>query len=151
MGKKLTWYDQTGLDKVLKRDVADDFDFEVYLDKLDKYRLWGHLRLASLLRQHYRPSLASDDRNAVGDSDIVCQFSSVGSLGSEADNWLTSEFQQSLSTSSSNTTPTHLKLIYPTVDDVRNCFEGYRGGGSLPFNQMNLILFKKIKAYPLIS
>ncbi|CAF4328949.1 unnamed protein product, partial [Adineta steineri] len=52
--------------------------------------------------------------------------------------WLSKEFLTSLKQlhSSSLDSP-ELKLIYPTVDNVRTSLEGYMAGGSLPYNMQN--------------
>ncbi len=65
---------------------------------------------------------------------ICFKFSSIGSLGPNANSWLTKEFLTSLKqlTSSSLESP-ELKLIYPTVENVRTSLEGYMAGGSLPY------------------
>ncbi|CAF4510621.1 unnamed protein product, partial [Rotaria magnacalcarata] len=71
-------------------------------------------------------------------SPIVGQFSSIGSLGPNANSWLTKEFLTSLKQlSSSSLESPELKLIYPTVENVRTSLEGYMAGGSLPYNMQN--------------
>lgn len=62
------------------------------------------------------------------------KFSSIGSLGPNPNSWLTKEFLTSLKqlNSSSSESP-ELKLIYPTVENVRTSLEGYMAGGSLPY------------------
>jgi tyrosyl-DNA phosphodiesterase-1 len=85
-------------------------------------------------------------------SGIICQFSSIGSL-TEA--WLR-ELELSMdiaataptgkpptiSSSSSCSTrlsrPIQLRLVYPTVEEIRNSVEGYRGGGSVPGSNQNV-------------
>ena len=65
---------------------------------------------------------------------ILLQFSSIGSLGPNANSWLTKEFLASLKQLNSTTLENpELKLIYPTVDNVRTSLEGYMAGGSLPY------------------
>jgi len=55
-------------------------------------------------------------------------------LGGNAEQWLTKEFLTSLKQlSSSSLESPELKLIYPTVENVRTSLEGYAGGGSLPY------------------
>ncbi|OUM68560.1 hypothetical protein PIROE2DRAFT_3698, partial [Piromyces sp. E2] len=61
-------------------------------------------------------------------------MSSIGSLGKD-DRWLDKEFCQSLRYSISGIDQnTNHKLIYPTVDNVRNSSEGWDGGNCLPFS-----------------
>lgn len=65
---------------------------------------------------------------------FIFKFSSIGSLGPNANSWLTKEFLTSLKQlSSSSLESPELKLIYPTVENVRTSFEGYIAGGSLPY------------------
>jgi len=98
---------------------------------------WGHLRLRSLLQQ-IGPDLSSVD----GNWPVIGQFSSIGSLGSSERTWLCTEWLQSLSsgrrkfTGAKDTLPS-LKLVFPTVENVRTSLEGYRAGGSLPYNDYN--------------
>jgi len=64
-------------------------------------------------------------------------MSSIGALGKD-DRWLDKEFGQSLRhTNSGIDDGTNLKLIYPTVDNVRNSLEGWNGGDCLPFSNNN--------------
>uniref|UniRef100_A0A915MGK1 Tyrosyl-DNA phosphodiesterase n=1 Tax=Meloidogyne javanica TaxID=6303 RepID=A0A915MGK1_MELJA len=59
--------------------------------------------------------------------------SSIGSLGAKAETWLSDEFLCSLSGSNSLLPPSSLKLIYPTVENVRQSLEGYAAGFYLPY------------------
>ncbi|XP_067894350.1 tyrosyl-DNA phosphodiesterase 1 [Heterodontus francisci] len=93
---------------------------------------WGHLKLGKIL---------SDYTSSVPNLDswpLIAQFSSIGSLGADETKWLCSEFRESLSTLgkdhrtlSSQQVP--LRLVYPTVENVRTSLEGYPAGGSLPY------------------
>jgi len=68
------------------------------------------------------------------------KFSSIGSLGPNANSWLTKEFLTSLKQlNSSSLESPELKLIDPTVENVRTSLEGYMAGGSLPY--VSYILF----------
>ena len=50
------------------------------------------------------------------------------------------EFLESLSsTTASKQSRANLQLVYPTVENVRNCLEGYNGGGSLPYQQQTAL------------
>lgn len=93
---------------------------------------FGHLRLRNLLGQH------GPSKDLVSNHwPLVAQFSSIGSLGSSAEAWLTGEFLCSLATVK-NSGPAlqsvPLKLIFPTVTDVRCSLEGYPAGVSLPYS-----------------
>ncbi|CAI8048387.1 Tyrosyl-DNA phosphodiesterase 1 [Geodia barretti] len=104
---------------------------------------WGHLKLRKVL------STCSSLPCGATPSDwpVIGQFSSVGSLGPAPSQWLTSEWLTSLSSSSSSSassskkprtlTTQHkmppLKLIFPSVENVRTSLEGYMAGGSIPY------------------
>lgn len=92
---------------------------------------FGHLKLRQTLKTH----LKFDNEQQFAQGPIVGQFSSIGSLGPNANSWLTKEFLTSLKQlhSSSLENP-EVKLIYPTVENVRTSLEGYMAGGSLPYN-----------------
>ncbi|KAJ3180493.1 tyrosyl-DNA phosphodiesterase 1 [Geranomyces variabilis] len=96
-------------------------------------RKWGHLRLRRCLERVTLPP------SCVADSVLIAQV--VGSLGTN-DSWLVGEFARSLATAREGNgglmavTPP-LKLIFPTVDDVRTSLEGWAGSGSLPFDHKN--------------
>lgn len=93
---------------------------------------FGHLRLRNLLSQH------GPSKDLVSNHwPLVAQFSSIGSLGSSAEAWLTGEFLRSLATvknSGPAVQSVPLKLIFPTVTDVRCSLEGYPAGQSLPYS-----------------
>ncbi|CAF2061618.1 unnamed protein product [Rotaria magnacalcarata] len=95
---------------------------------------FGHLKLRQTLKNY----LNLDKDEQYNSSPIVGQFSSIGSLGPNANSWLTKEFLTSLKQlSSSSLESPELKLIYPTVENVRTSLEGYMAGGSLPYNMQN--------------
>ncbi|KAJ8341248.1 hypothetical protein SKAU_G00335390 [Synaphobranchus kaupii] len=94
---------------------------------------WGHLRLRKLLRENTTPFLGEEAWPIVG------QFSSIGSMGIDKTKWLAAEFQQTLATLGSAKksfvrSEIAMRLVYPTVDDVRTSLEGYPAGGSLPYS-----------------
>ncbi|KAK6481351.1 tyrosyl-DNA phosphodiesterase 1-like [Huso huso] len=94
---------------------------------------WGHLKLRKLLSEHASSDSGEETWPVIG------QYSSIGSLGADKTKWLTSEFQQTLTTLQKGVTflPKHeipLHLIYPTVENVRTSLEGYPAGGSLPYS-----------------
>eukprot|EP01135_Chromosphaera_perkinsii_P005875 Nk52_evm8s370 gene=Nk52_evmTU8s370 len=97
--------------------------------KLSDFELFGHLRLRSLLRQLNENKTPSCEREI-----LVGQFSSIGKLGKDPTKWLTGEFLQSLCGGRSvKNADERLKLVYPTVEDVKKSLEGYAAGGSLPY------------------
>jgi len=96
---------------------------------------WGHLQLKEVLNAKFK--MKNDKKNEKRESYIISQMSSIGALGKD-DRWLDKEFGQSLRyTDSGIDTITNLKLIYPTVDNVRNSLEGWNGGDCLPFSNSN--------------
>ena len=78
-------------------------------------------------------------------SPVICQFSSMGSLSTK---WL-HDFISAIdihSTSEANTTSRKpesllvdkIKLVWPTVEEIRTSIEGYQGGGSVPGTSKNV-------------
>jgi tyrosyl-DNA phosphodiesterase-1 len=73
---------------------------------------------------------------------VVCQFSSIGSLSAK---WM-HEFVKSLSVpvvrkngnQNFDNLADAVKLVYPTVGEIRSSITGYRGGGSVPGREKNL-------------
>ena len=81
---------------------------------------------------------------------LLAQFSSVGSLGNAASQWLQAEFSVSLSSlnprqsdssskgpfnplSNAAASSSRFRLVFPTVDDVADSLEGYQAGASIPY------------------
>lgn len=93
---------------------------------------FGHLRLRNLLSQH------GPSKDLVSNHwPLVAQFSSIGSLGASAESWLLGEFLSSLSTTKGSMVTAQsvpLKLVFPSVDDVRCSLEGYPAGASIPYS-----------------
>lgn len=97
-----------------------------------KKNSFGHLKLRKVLYSHGGTKELISTRWPV-----IGQFSSIGSLGSDVEQWLCGEWLQSLATVK-GTTPQvlspALRLVYPTVDNVRCSLEGYPAGASLPYS-----------------
>ncbi|XP_069493562.1 tyrosyl-DNA phosphodiesterase 1 isoform X2 [Ambystoma mexicanum] len=94
---------------------------------------WGHFRLRKLLKEHASGPAAEEAWP------VICQFSSIGSMGADKTKWLYSEFRDSLVTLGKDVRmltgkETPLQLIYPSVNNVRTSLEGYPAGGSLPYS-----------------
>lgn len=135
-------------------------------DKLTKY---GHPQLAAALSRCRFPK---EFQNC----DIVYQYSSVGSLTDKfVLNELRNTFNQGTYTDSlsnpepslnnnnndsgetkpkkqklennNNNNEAKVKLVWPTVDFVRNSINGYRAGGSLCFDEKNLKPWMKFYKY----
>ncbi|ALC38575.1 gkt [Drosophila busckii] len=92
---------------------------------------WGCARLGSLLAKHATPI---DDRIPV-----VCQSSSIGSLGPNVQPWIQQDFVNNLRKDS--TTVGRLrqmppfKMIYPSFGNVSRSHDGMLGGGCLPYGK----------------
>lgn len=88
----------------------------------------GHARVAHLLSK-YAPKIPEE-------SSVVAQSSSLGSFGTNAGVWLTSEFLNSLRRDKESTgirTLPPFKLIYPSFNNVMDSHDGLIGGGCLPY------------------
>ena len=90
---------------------------------------WGHMKLRNVLQKEVKRIDSSWP--------VIGQFSSIGSLGTSAEKWLCGEWITSMTacvgkTLQSKTSP--LKLIFPTVENVRCSLEGYPAGASLPYS-----------------
>ncbi|EYB88689.1 hypothetical protein Y032_0243g3503 [Ancylostoma ceylanicum] len=88
---------------------------------------FGHPSLSRLLKD--RPAPKQDSRRL-----FLAQCSSIGSLGDKREAWLLPQFLNSLQ-GGKNLVLARLFLIYPCVEDVRNCLEGYSAGDSLPYQE----------------
>ena len=90
---------------------------------------FGHMKLRKVLSGKFGPN------KSISKWPVVCQFSSIGSLGTEPNKWLTSQFLSSLASYNEiSLEKPVLKCIFPTVENVRNSLEGYMAGGSLPYS-----------------
>ncbi|KAF9099208.1 hypothetical protein BGX23_003443 [Mortierella sp. AD031] len=91
---------------------------------------WGHLKLRTVLRQQ-----VEIPRVFIQGSTIICQMSSIGSLGKSSEDWLRGEFEASLNSyrNSKNFGQANFCVVYPTAENVRTSFDGWAMGGSIPF------------------
>ena len=114
---------------------------------------FGHLKLRKVLSS-FGPSSSLVDSNWP----VIAQFSSIGSLGPKPETWLCSEFLSSLATtcrdgnsvaklSNSMAKLPNLKLIFPSVDDVKKSLEGYQAGNSLPYSYKTAIKQLYLKSF----
>ena len=104
---------------------------------------YGYLKLRKAVIQHTARSQTI--------SPLLCQFSSIGSLNGK---WL-SQFLSCLESSTARSfdpvkesdkkkskgTPdfaSRMKIVWPSVEEVRTCVEGYAGGGAIPGRTKNL-------------
>mmetsp|Transcript_6064 Transcript_6064/g.13427 ORF Transcript_6064/g.13427 Transcript_6064/m.13427 type:complete len:596 (-) Transcript_6064:25-1812(-) len=100
---------------------------------------WGHMRLRRLLEAHAEVPAAGSTCD-----ELVCQFSSLGSLTPQ---WF-KDFRASLGSSKPRRgaggiaqmkgpdLPT--SLVVPTMEQVRDCGEGWVAGASVPIRKSNL-------------
>jgi tyrosyl-DNA phosphodiesterase-1 len=101
----------------------------------DDKNKWGHLKLRKVLSNH----CVIPDGAPPTHWPVVGQFSSVGSLGPSPSQWLASEWLVSLSSRRTPRPPAPLlktpplKLVFPSVENVRCSLEGYMAGGSIPY------------------
>ncbi|XP_003247207.1 probable tyrosyl-DNA phosphodiesterase isoform X2 [Acyrthosiphon pisum] len=99
--------------------------------------LWGHLYLKNILKKH-----ACLPFCVPSEWPIIAQCSSLGSLGTTDEEWLKSEFVESLSASTycddtdTDNDPIPFHLIYPSVKNVLNSWDGALGGICLPYNKI---------------
>ncbi|VDL36836.1 unnamed protein product [Hymenolepis diminuta] len=128
MVEYLKTYDSRELDHWI--DVIKNHDFsslKVWLiasvpgrHKGNKMNSFGHLKLASILEK------IEVDRSWP----VVGQFSSIGSLGRQPTQWLTTEWSSSMAGRGAR----GIRLIYPSLKTVRESLEGYAAGGCLPYS-----------------
>lgn len=87
----------------------------------------GHLRLGTLLKEN---SAQIDDKNP-----IIMQSSSLGNFGPSAASYLTGEIVKSMSAYSPRVggNQASIKLIYPSLSNVKRSHDGIMGGGCLPY------------------
>ena len=102
------------------------------------FKKWGHMKLRTVLSKHMKPIDSSWP--------VVGQFSSVGSLGKYRDDWMCGELLTSIAkckgtSSADNLFQKHklppLKLVFPSVENVRTSLEGYPAGASIPYSSAN--------------
>ncbi|XP_038221458.1 probable tyrosyl-DNA phosphodiesterase [Zerene cesonia] len=93
---------------------------------------WGLTRVGSLLRQHCRVPPAENSSWP-----LLAQASSLGSYGKEPGLWLTGDFLHHFTKIKDHpqtlSPRAELKLIYPSLENVRQSHDGLLGGGCLPY------------------
>lgn len=92
---------------------------------------YGHMKVRTVLQRELA------DTADLASQPIVAQFSSLGSVQSK---WLT-ELRRSLGASAGplhSSDPPAIKLIWPTLTDVRDSIEGWMAGASLCCDTKNL-------------
>ncbi|KAG6455854.1 hypothetical protein O3G_MSEX009417 [Manduca sexta] len=93
---------------------------------------WALTRVGSLLRQHCCVPPA-EQRHWT----LLAQASSLGSYGKEPKLWLTGDFLHYFTKirnqSQMLSSPPDLKLVYPSLENVKQSHDGLLGGGCLPY------------------
>ncbi|KAL0808371.1 hypothetical protein ABMA28_012853 [Loxostege sticticalis] len=93
---------------------------------------WGMTRVGSLLRQHCLIPAAENDKWP-----LLAQASSIGSFGKEPKLWLTGDFLHHFTKIKNQpqalSPQPELKLIYPSLENVRQSHDDLLGGGCLPY------------------
>ncbi|XP_073834571.1 tyrosyl-DNA phosphodiesterase glaikit isoform X1 [Musca autumnalis] len=91
---------------------------------------WGHARVCSILQKYCAPIAESVP--------VVCQSSSIGSLGANVQTWIQNDFLNSLRRDCKplgiRTFP-QFKMIYPSYSNVSGSHDGMLGGGCLPYSR----------------
>ncbi|KAI8846762.1 tyrosyl-DNA phosphodiesterase I [Chytridium lagenaria] len=132
--ERLQYFDFSGIRASLVASVPGS-----HKAKDHKMKLWGHARMADLLGN------VPLSEGCKKESTVVFQFSSIGALGND-DKWLANEFGSSLSMCAANGVKSRppIKIVFPTVEDVRDSNQGWRAGNSIPFSNENWV---KQKSY----
>lgn len=145
--KPIRWDPKTSPESLVERIRRYDFSTAQAVlipsipgyHRLDGNHKRGHLKLREAVIQHTVPPTDSNIHRP-----IVCQYSSIGSLKKDA-KYITEELQISMDTQLARITdkvhhpPIHqMKLVYPTVQEIRTSVEGYAGGGSVPGHVKNV-------------
>ncbi|KAI5637174.1 tyrosyl-DNA phosphodiesterase domain-containing protein [Phthorimaea operculella] len=93
---------------------------------------WGMTRIGTLLRQHCQ--IPQSEQRAWP---LIAQASSIGSYGKDPKLWLTGDFLHHFTKIKNQpqmlTQPPELKVIYPSLENVRQSHDGLLGGGCLPY------------------
>lgn len=105
---------------------------------------FGYLKLRKAVIENVCPGKSRQSTS----KPLLCQFSSIGSLSA---NWL-GEFVSSIDFTTARLfdpvnpparkgnvdLSARMKIIWPTVEEIRSCEEGYAGGGAIPGRMKNL-------------
>lgn len=95
--------------------------------------LWGHRRVSQLLREHVSdPKIVQSPWNRWP---VIGQFSSIGTLGPDPTSWVCGELKASFSSPSKPLDAPPIKLIYPSLENVKGSHDGLLGGMCLPYQK----------------
>nr|XP_027202048.1 tyrosyl-DNA phosphodiesterase 1-like [Dermatophagoides pteronyssinus] len=134
----LTHYKKTTVDKWIQ--IIGDYDFSsinVFLiasvpdsHQNNDRESFGHLKIRKIFKTNrFGPTEETNNWP------IICQFSSIGSLGPTKESWLTGQFSASLSSlynDFSGIKP-EIKCIYPSIENIKNSIEDT--GSSFPYRK----------------
>lgn len=116
---------------------------------------FGYMKLQKAIKEHV---LEHRSHHSAGDNDgskppvhsmkspLICQYSSVGSLSTK---WLhdfisaidmnaSNEEQAKSKKSDTSSLVDKIKIVWPTVEEIRSSIEGYQGGNSVPGKMSNV-------------
>ena len=96
---------------------------------------FGHMKVRAVLQREL--VLDTADSAHLAAAPITAQFSSLGSVQAK---WLT-ELRRSLGATAGpqrSSDPPAIRLVWPTLDDVRDSIEGWMAGGSICCDKRNL-------------
>lgn len=120
---------QPYIERVMKSDFSSVKVFLITsIPGTHRGEAYGHPRLAALLKQHSAPI---DDKHS-----IIMQSSSLGNFGKSASAYLTGEVAISMKQDSGaprGKNDPDVKLIYPSLNNVKHSHDGIMGGGCLPY------------------
>lgn len=98
---------------------------------IDNKTPWlGQLKLRQAIQQYTTPTKTPRP--------VVCQFSSIGSTSEAYLHSLQTSMDTCLAQDGSKGSSLQLKLVYPTVEEIRSSVEGYVGGDSVPGRNNNV-------------
>jgi tyrosyl-DNA phosphodiesterase-1 len=93
---------------------------------------WGLMKLRRLLEERSHPKPA----DGKGRDQVICQFSSIGSLSANArtpTGWINGQVLPCVTARKGlGADPVDLRFVFPCVSDVRDSLEGYAAGSCLP-------------------
>jgi tyrosyl-DNA phosphodiesterase-1 len=103
----------------------------------------GHWKLRHVIKEHCAPPPIQSPSSP---APVVCQFSSMGSLSERYLHDLYASMDVMSATRSQDERPKagkatlqqKLQIVYPTVEEIRTSYQGYRGGSSVPGMSRNI-------------
>uniref|UniRef100_A0A0N5BE10 Tyrosyl-DNA phosphodiesterase n=1 Tax=Strongyloides papillosus TaxID=174720 RepID=A0A0N5BE10_STREA len=109
--------------------IKDRLIFSIYDTKIPKFMKDYSINKIKLLLEENKEKLREI-------SYFVVQCSSIGFMGISERKWLIDRFLKNITNGQLNSL-NDLKIIYPSLDDVRNSINGYRNGNLFPYTKRN--------------